>query len=147
VTEIHVKESIVINRKASDIYRFWRKLENLPLFIGHLRSVEGLQDGHSRWTLETPVGHISWESEIIQDKKDEFIQWRSVPTSHVTNSGFLSLVEKEGGKATEATVELNYRPPGGHDSFLEDEILEVITAEQMKADLRRLKHMMESENS
>jgi uncharacterized membrane protein len=38
MTEIHVKESIVINRKASDIYRFWRKLENFPLLIGHLRS-------------------------------------------------------------------------------------------------------------
>jgi uncharacterized membrane protein len=70
-----------------------------------------------------------------------------VPISHVTNIGFLSLVEKEGGGATEATGELNYRPPGGNDSFLEDEILEVITSEQMTADLRKLKHMMESENS
>jgi uncharacterized membrane protein len=28
MTEIHVKENILINRKASDMYRFWRKLEN-----------------------------------------------------------------------------------------------------------------------
>jgi uncharacterized membrane protein len=143
--EIHVKESIIINRKASDIYRFWRNLENLPRFIGHLCSVEELGDGHNRWTLETPVGHMSWESEIIEDKKDEVIRWRSVPNSCVTNNGFLRLVEKEGGNATEATVELRYRPPGSHDSFLEDEILEVITAEQMKADLRKLKHIMEAD--
>jgi uncharacterized membrane protein len=143
--EIHVKESIIINRKASDIYRFWRNLENLPRFIGHLRSVEELGDGHNRWTLETPVGHMSWESEIIEDKKDEVIRWRSVLNSSVTNSGFLSLVEKEGGKATEATVELRYRPPAGHDSFLEDEILEVITAEQIKGDLRKLKYIMEAD--
>ncbi len=33
--EIQVKESITINRKAVDIYRFWRSLENLPRFIDH----------------------------------------------------------------------------------------------------------------
>jgi uncharacterized membrane protein len=143
--EIYVKESITINRRAGDIYRFWRNLENLPRFIEHLGSVEELENGHNRWTIETPVGHMSWESEIIEDKENEVIQWRSVPNSLVTNSGSLSLVQKEGGDATEATVELRYRPPGRHDSFLEDEILEVITDEQMKADLRKLKHIMESE--
>jgi uncharacterized membrane protein len=143
--EIHVKESITIKRKASDIYRFWRNLENLTRFIRHLGSVEDLGDGHNRWTIETPVGNISWESQIIEDKENEVIQWRSVRNSCVENSGSLGLVEKEGGDATEATVELRYRPPGRHDSFLEDEILEVITNEQMKADLRNLKRIMESE--
>jgi uncharacterized membrane protein len=143
--EVHVKESITINRKAGDIYRFWRNLENLPRFIDHLRSVEELGDGRNRWTLETPVGHVSWESEISKDKENEVIQWRSVPGSRVTNSGSLSLVEKEGGNAAEATVELRYKPPGKHDSFLEDKILEGITDELMRADLRKLKRIMESE--
>ncbi len=142
---IHVKESIIIDRKASDIYRFWRNLKNLPRFIDHLDSVEDLGEGHNRWTIKTPVGHMSWESEIIMDKENEVIQWRSVPDSHVENSGSLSLVEKEGGNTTEATVELSYKPPGKYDSFLEDEILEVITDGQMKEDLRNLKRIMESE--
>jgi uncharacterized membrane protein len=143
--EIHVKESITINRKASDIYKFWRNLGNLPRFIDHLGSVEELGNGQSRWTIETPVGHMGWESEIIEDKENKVIEWRSLPNSRVTNSGSLSLVEKNGCDATEATVELRYSPPGRHGSFLEDEILEVITDEQMKADLRKLKRIMESE--
>jgi uncharacterized membrane protein len=143
--EVHVKESIMIDRKASDIYRFWHNLKNLPRFIDHLDSVEDLGDGHNRWTIETPVGNMSWESEIIMDKENEVIQWRSVPDSRVENSGSLSLVEKEGGNTAEATVELRYKPPGKYDSFLEDEILEVITDKQMKEDLRNLKLIMESE--
>jgi uncharacterized membrane protein len=143
--EIHVKESITINRKVGDIYRYWRNLENLPRFISHLGSVEDLGKGHNRWTVETPVGNISWESEIVEDKKNEVIRWRSVPGSGVTNSGSLSLMKKEGGKATEATVELRYRPPGNYDSFLGDEILDFITDGQMKADLMNLKRIMESE--
>ena len=143
--EIRVKESIIINRKVSDIYRFWRNLANLPRFIDHLGSVEDLGDGHNRWTIETPVGNISWESEIIEDEKNEVIRWCSVPGSGVTNSGSLTLAEQAGGDATEATVELRYRPPGNHDSFLEDGILKVITDEQMSADLMKLKRIMESE--
>ncbi len=143
--EIHVKESITINRKARDIYRFWRNLENLPRFIDHLDSVKDLGEGHNRWTIKTPVGHMSWESEIIEDRENEIIQWRSLPGSRVKNSGSLVLKEKETGDATEATVELRYNPPGAHDSFLGDEILEVVTGVQMKDDLRSLKRMMESE--
>lgn len=143
--EIYVKESIVINRKAGDIYRFWRNLENLPRFIDHLDSVENLGEGHNRWTIKTPVGLMNWESEIIEDKENEIIQWRSMPGSRVKNSGSLVLKEKEGGDATEATVELRYKPPGEHDSFLEDEILEAITDVQIKGDLRNLKRIIESE--
>jgi uncharacterized membrane protein len=143
--EIHVKENITINRKAGDIYRFWRNLENLPRFINHLDSVEDLGGGHNRWTIKTPVGHPSWESEIIEDKENAIIRWRSMPESRFKNSGSLSLEEKEGSDATEATVELRYNPPVGHDSFLEDDILEVITDMQMKGDLRNLKRIMESQ--
>lgn len=141
--EIHVKENITINRKAGDIYRFWRNLENLPRFIDHIDSVEDLGEGHNRWTIKTPVGNISWESEIIEDKENEVIRWRSMPDSRVKNSGCLSLEEKEESNATEVTVELRYNPPVGYDSFLEDEILEVITDVQMKGDLRNLKRIME----
>lgn len=143
--EIHVKENITINRKAGDIYRFWRNLENLPRFIDHIDSVEDLGEGHNRWTIKIPVGNISWESEIIEDKENEVIRWRSIPNSRVKNSGCLSLEEKEGSNATEVTVELRYNPPVGHDSFLEDEILEVITDVQMKGDLKNLKRIMESQ--
>jgi len=143
--EVHVKESIIINRRASDIYRFWRHLENLSRFIDHLDSVEDLGDGRNRWNIKTPLGSMSWESEITEDKEDELIQWRSMPEARVKNSGSLSLTEKAGGDATRATVELRYRPPGKHDSFFEDAVLEIITDGQMKEDLRKLKDIMESE--
>lgn len=146
MSEIHVEESITINRNVGDIYRFWRNLENLRRFIDHLVSVEDLGEGHNRWTIKTPVGHISWESEIIEDKENEIIRWRSTLDSRVKNSGSLSLEEKDGGAATEATVELCYNPPGAHDSYLKDKILEVITDSQMKDDLRKLKRIMESVN-
>jgi uncharacterized membrane protein len=143
--EIHVRESIIIKRKVGDIYRFWRNLENLPRFINHIDSVEDLGGGHNRWTIKTPVGPLSWVSEVTNDKANQSIQWRSMPDSSIQNSGSLSLEEKDGGDATEATVELRYSPPSLHDSFLEDKILEVITDTQLTGDLKKLKRIMESE--
>jgi uncharacterized membrane protein len=143
--EIHIKESILIHRKAGDIYGFWRKFENLPRFIDHLRSVEDLGDGRNRWTMETPVGRISWTSEIIEDRKHEVIRWRSLPGSDVTNSGSLSLAEREGGASAEATVELHYSPPGVAPVFFLNGLLAFITDEQIKAGLEKLKGVMESE--
>ena len=144
--EIHVTESIIINRKVSDIYKFWRNLSNLPRFIDHLDTVEDLGNGHNRWSIKTPVGELSWESELLEDKENEVIRWRSVPDARVKNSGFLKLKE-EGNAASEATVEIHYTPPGEHDSVLEDKILEAIADVQLKEDLRNLKRTMESEKS
>ena len=141
--EIHVKDSIIIERKAVDIYRFWRHLENLPLFINHLDSVEDTGGGHSRWTIKTPMGLIKWNSEIVEDKPGEKICWRSTTDSKLENRGALVLKDKGDG-LTQATIELFYKPPGKYDSFLEDHMLEIITDEQMKEDLRNLKHAMEA---
>jgi uncharacterized membrane protein len=142
--EIHVKESITINCKAGDIYRFWSNFENLSLFIDHLDSVEDLGQGHNRWTIKTPVGPISWESEIIENKKNELIRWRSVPDSLIKNSGFLSLIEKQAHNVTEATVELCYNAAHGHDSFLEEKMIEIIVDVTLKRDLEHLKNIMET---
>lgn len=144
MSDIHVKESITISRKVSDIYRFWRNLENLPRFIDYLDTVEDLGNGHSRWSIKTPVGELSWEAEIIEDKENEIIRWRSVPGARVRNSGFLSL-KKEGGDATEATVELCYTPPREHDSFLENKVFQAIVYVEIKDNLRNLQRIMESE--
>ena len=89
---------------------------------------------------------MSWESEIVEDKENEVIRWRSVPDARVINSGFLKL-KGEGSDDTEATVEIHYIPPKEHDSFLEDKVLEAIADVQLKDDLRNFKRIMESERS
>ncbi len=143
--EIHVRESISIDRPARDIYRFWRKLENLPRFIDHLGSVENLGGGRHRWTISTPFGRVIWESEITEDRENEVIRWRSLPGSGVKNSGVLSLAERKGAGAAVATVELHYKPPRGFDSFFLEPILEVVTDEAIRESLTKLKHLMESQ--
>ncbi len=51
-----VDESVTVNRPASELYAFWRKLDNLPQFMTHLESVEQTSDTVSRWTARGPGG-------------------------------------------------------------------------------------------
>src|SRR5690606_14610702 len=37
---VEVNTSVTLNRPASEVYAFWRRLENLPRFMRHLEKVE-----------------------------------------------------------------------------------------------------------
>jgi uncharacterized membrane protein len=40
---VHLTQSILVQRSPDDLYRYWRKLENLPSFMEHLESVTEMQ--------------------------------------------------------------------------------------------------------
>jgi uncharacterized membrane protein len=74
-----VEESVVINRPISELYRFWRNLENLPRFMSHLESVERITDTLSRWRAKAPAGAtVEWNAEIINEVPDQVIGWKSI---------------------------------------------------------------------
>ena len=49
---IRVEKAITINRPAAEVYAFWRRLENLPLFLKHLHSVSTKDAAHSHWIIK-----------------------------------------------------------------------------------------------
>ena len=53
---MHVRESIRLEVPLADVYRFWRRLENLPRFMTHLDRVTETSDGKSHWVAAGPPG-------------------------------------------------------------------------------------------
>jgi uncharacterized membrane protein len=53
---VHVRESIRLEKPVDEIYRFWRKLENLPQFMSHLERVTESGDKRSHWVAKGPAG-------------------------------------------------------------------------------------------
>ena len=49
---IKIEKTIIVERPASDLYRFWRRLENLPQVMRHLKRVRSIDSQHSRWVAE-----------------------------------------------------------------------------------------------
>src|ERR1700683_1186579 len=62
VGEIKVRTQLVVNRPRTEVYAFWRRLENLPLFMRHLEHVDELNAKTSAWKLKLPggTGDIRW---------------------------------------------------------------------------------------
>src|SRR5690348_70331 len=83
-----VVSSITINRTPEELYRYWRNFNNLPRFMHNLESVELTGGDRSHWVARGPLGvRVEWDAEIITDRPNELIGWRSLPGSQVDTAG------------------------------------------------------------
>src|SRR5262249_44284557 len=75
---VYVRESIRIERSLDEVYRFWRRFENLPRYMAHLERITDLGSGRSRWVADGPAGmRVEWDAEIINEIRNKVIAWRS----------------------------------------------------------------------
>lgn len=140
---VEIKTSVSLNKPASEVYSFWRKLENLPRIMAHLEKVEEIDQTHSKWTAKGPagVGKVSWEAEIVEDHQNEFISWRSLPGSTVDNAGQVRFSETPTG--TEVKVQMTYRLPAGDVGGVAAKLFSPLAEKIIKDDIRDLKNVME----
>jgi uncharacterized membrane protein len=112
--QVHVETSIIIDRPRREVYEFWRQLDNLPVFMKHLKSVIIVDSMTSEWELKVPgdIAHINWTSEIISDVRNEYIAWKSVDDSRIDNAGVVQFIDMEDG-GTGVHVEISYKAPLG----------------------------------
>jgi uncharacterized membrane protein len=87
---------------------------------------------------------VEWEAEIIEDRPNERISWRSVQPADVPNIGTVQFRSAPGGRGTEIHVELRYDPPGGKLGAAVAKLFGKEPAQQVKGDLRRLKQVLET---
>ena len=113
VKNINIRTSVTVNKPRHEVYAFWRRLENLPLFMKHLESVEAHDSHRSSWQARIPggIGTISWDAEVVKDEPGELLGWSSLPGADVENSGKVEFLENGGG--TKLNVVISYRPPMG----------------------------------
>lgn len=110
---VNVKAHITIKKPLTEVYEFWRKLDNLPLFMDHVEKVTVLNEKKSEWKVRIPgIGLIGWTSEIVEDEPNDRIGWRSLPGSAIENAGNVHF--RDAGKfGTNVYAVISYRAPGG----------------------------------
>lgn len=139
-----VEESVTINRPITELYRFWRNLENLPRFMTHLESVERITDTLSRWRAKGPAGTtLEWNAEIINEVPDKVIGWRSIEGSDVVSAGSVNFDVAGSGRTT-VRVRLQYSPPGGKMGDKLARLMGADAATEIRNDLERFKQLVES---
>ena len=141
----HVEEAITINRPLNEVYQFWRSFENHPRFMSHLDSVQSMGGGRSRWRAKGPAGlKAEWDAEIVDERDNEWLAWRSLDGSDVKHRGAVSFDHAPGARGTEVRVELEYSPPAGAIGAAFARLFGHDPEQQLRDDLRRFKQLLEA---
>jgi uncharacterized membrane protein len=134
--------AITINKPPADVYAFYRKLSQLPLFMDYLASVTESEGKVSHWVVNLPLGGtISWDARITEDRPGEVIAWQSVEGSLVQTRGRVTFAKTPGRNMTEVRVEMQLGFLGTGPSTA---LAKLLGRAQIKGDLRRLKQVLET---
>lgn len=139
---IDLQKTIHIAAPVDEVYAFWRKMENFPRIMQHVRAVEPAGDGRYRWTVTGPAGTpVSWNAEITEEIPNRVLSWRSEPGALVANAGIVRFDEENGG--TRLHVRMSYNPPGGLLGHWVAALFGVDPKQAMDDDLARFKSLIE----
>lgn len=143
-SNVNIRINSVINKPVSEVYAFWRNLENLPKFMNHLDSVRSVSSTISEWTAKGPagLGKISWNAEIVRDEKEQLLSWNSIEGSTIKNAGKVTFKSK--GNATEIDVTISYHAPLGVAGERAAKLLNPYFEKMVKDDISNLKLYLES---
>jgi uncharacterized membrane protein len=113
--------------------------------MNHLESVRVCDEKRSHWVAKGPLGvRVEWDAEIITERPNELIGWRSLPGSEVDTAGSVHFTPAPGGRGTEVRVVLKYDPPGGKVGATLAKLFGRSGSQEIQEDLRHFKEIMEA---
>lgn len=141
---INIRSSFTIDKPREEVYAFWRKLDNLPLFMNHLEDVEVIDNTRSHWVLKLPTGvaKVSWDAEIVHDEPGYMIGWSSLPDSIIDNAGKVRFRDTING-GTLVDVVITYQPPAGGLGYSLAHVLNPVFKKLVDDDVQNFKQYMD----
>jgi uncharacterized membrane protein len=140
---VDIQKTLYIEAPLDQVYAFWSNYENFPLFMSHVREVEDLGGGRSRWSVSGPGGvPIEWHAMLTQQTPEEVIAWRSEPGSMLENAGIIRFTSS--GSGTRVDLRFCYLPPAGGAGQAVAELLGSDPRVKLNEDLGRMKSLLEA---
>ncbi len=142
---INVARSVTVHRAPAELYAYWRDFRNLASFMDDVESVDTNEDGLLHWRVKGPQSTVlAWDAEIVDDRPDASIAWRSLPGGDVDTVGSVSFEPARGGSETVVRVEMRYSVPSGKIGATLSKLLGKDPSEEVLDGLRHFKYMMEA---
>ena len=145
---VNIQVSLKVDKGREEVYEFWRRLENLPLFMEHLEMVNSIDDKTSVWEARMPggIGNLRWRSEIVKERPYELLGWQSLSGSEVENAGKVEFRDAEDG-GTELHVVITYHAPLGIAGEGVARMINPYFHRVVENDIRNFKNYIESHNT
>jgi uncharacterized membrane protein len=136
--------SVVVKCLPEDAYRYCRNFENLAGFLSQLDNVAEFE-GTCVWTAQDPTGvELTWDAEIVADRANERIAWRSLEGARLANHGSVTFKPALHGRGTEVHLELAFEPPLGPLGSAVVELFGKRPQHGLLQSLRRFRQVMEA---
>ncbi len=140
---VDIQKTLYIDAPLEQVYAFWSNYENFPLFMSHVRHVDDLGGGRSRWSVSGPGGlPIEWSAVLTQQIPEEVIAWRSEAGSMLENAGIIRF--SPAGIGTRVNLRFCYHPPAGGAGQAVAELLGSDPRAKLNEDLGRMKSLLEA---
>ncbi|MBA4140087.1 MAG: SRPBCC family protein [Segetibacter sp.] len=145
VKNINIRTNVTVNKPRHEVYAFWRKLSNLPLFMSHLKRVEVIDDKRSHWEAKIPgdVIKLEWDAEIAKEIEGELIGWNSLPHASIQNAGKVEFRDAD-ESGTEIRVVITYRAPFGDVGEGITSLFNPMFEKMIKKDVKNFKRYIET---
>ena len=140
---VDIQKTLYIDAPVDQVYAFWSKYENFPLFMSHVRQVEDLGSGRSHWSVSGPGGlPIEWSAVLTQQVPEQVIAWRSEAGSMLENAGVIRFAAA--GSGTRVNLRFCYHPPAGGAGVAVAQLLGSDPRAKLNEDLGRMKSLLEA---
>lgn len=143
VMPIDAEARITVNKPPTEVYRFWRELENLPRFMANLVRVEQVAPAAYRWTARLPAPwrrEFTWEARVTEDDEGRWIAWRSDQGAAVGNAGIVRFRRSPQGTEVHVDTRLRLPIPGVGRLLSVGDLASRVLAQ----DLRRMRQLLET---
>jgi len=146
IRAVNIRTSFIVKKPRELVYNSWRQLNNLPLFMQHLKTVKIKDDIHSQWKIQLIGGvSVDWEAEILKEVPGTELSWRSLPGSMIETAGKIVFHDTAEGN-TRLDIMVSYRPPAGFIGANVADMLNPAFADMVSEDIYAFRQFIEKEN-
>ena len=137
--------TVTIAAPPMAIYDRFRDFRHLASFMENVRAVEPAQGGAWTWSLAGPGGStFEAVTRVVEDRPGAAIARRSVEGSQIDTEGKIRLRPAPGGRGTQVSAVVAYRPPAGMVGHRIAKAFRRDPEAQGRHELKRLKMLMET---
>jgi len=138
-----IEAGVIIHCAVDKVFRLYRDFQNLPRFLGDVIAVEQINPADSRWTVQGPLGiRADWTIRVTEERPDELIRYETVAWLGLRTCWEIHFAP--GSEAGETQVREVMKAPLGRLGRAALALIGKFPAEEVSANLHRLKELMET---
>jgi uncharacterized membrane protein len=141
---VDIQKTISIDAPVERVFALWANYQNFPRFMSHVRQVQDLGNGRSRWVVTGPAGTtVEWDAVVTSHIPHQELAWQTEPDSIVQHTGRVRFQSQADGGTT-VNIHLSYNPAVGGLGHVVASLFGADPKRQMDDDLLRMKTFIET---